>query len=113
MRPESAVLLAVSNTQMTGLYGNVLPGMLTAIRSYVQQRDEYHAEWTAENLYGRHFRQENIEENRWRGEGGGIVFELLAEANDQLHWVFCFGHHISWYEHVFTLQMYKCWPPPG
>lgn len=43
MRPESAVLLAVSNTQMAGLYGNVLPGLLTAIRSYVQQRDEYHA----------------------------------------------------------------------
>lgn len=41
-------------------------------------------------------------------EGGGIVFELLAEANEQLHCVFCFGHHISWYEHVFKLQMYKC-----
>lgn len=44
MCPEPAVLLAVSNTQMTGLYGNLLPGLLTAIQSYMLRRDEYHSE---------------------------------------------------------------------
>lgn len=38
MCPEPAVLLAVSNAQMTGLYGNLLPGLLTAIQSYTLQR---------------------------------------------------------------------------
>lgn len=44
MRPESAVLLAGSNTQMIGLYGNLLPGLLTVIQSYALRRDEYHSE---------------------------------------------------------------------
>lgn len=44
MRPEPAVLLAVSNAQMSSLYGNLLPGLITAIQSFVLRKDEYHSE---------------------------------------------------------------------
>lgn len=41
------------------------------------------------------------------GEGeerGGTVFTRKPMHNCAVN-AFCFGHHISWYEHVFTLQM--------
>lgn len=63
VRPEPVLLLAVSNIQMTGLYGNLLPGLLTGIQSYALQRDENYSEETAENLYCRHFRQRGLAES--------------------------------------------------
>lgn len=44
MHLEPAVLLTVSNIQMTSHYGNLLPGLLTAIQSCMLQREEYHSE---------------------------------------------------------------------
>lgn len=35
MHPEPAVLLSLSNTQMSGPYGNLLPDLLTAIQGYM------------------------------------------------------------------------------
>lgn len=45
MLPVPTVLLAVTNIQMTSLYGNLLTwSLLIGIQSYVQQRGEYCSE---------------------------------------------------------------------
>lgn len=90
MRPESAVLLAVSNTQMIGLYGNLLPGLLTAIQSWMRcggmsTIQSKQLKTCTVDILGREAWQ--LQETLRKIElwGGSIVFALPTEANVQLH----------------------------
>lgn len=62
---STAVLLGVSNTQMTGLHGNPLT---SPFRVMLRLWDEYRSELTAENLYSRYFRERDLPVARNTGE---------------------------------------------
>lgn len=102
MRPEPAVLWALSNTQMSGPHGNLLPGLLTAIQGYMWWgRVPFSINSYKVDILGKEAVTRNTEEKtepRLRRRGG-IVFVQL-----------CCRRVSAWPSHqlvrAFQLQMY-------